>query len=297
MAFMSLSCNFFDKMEFDLYARGINITKRYIEARTIDKIECFAGCFFALSLWGPLSILGCLLPPIAKRVFETAIVSSVFFITIHSNKLYYKHIKIPYIEKEFQNTIKTSQSNQKSALIWRELISNSNNNFSEFSQHHHLLNTKKLAENYSLKVLTNFSEDELAHNRDFEYKKFDRIILNAHGDKNHICVEPILTRYSNKELKWLNAHIEDGGIIVLESCCTGEGRDNIAREISFACPKATVYAPSGPIQASEIEYDNNLVPSFKSENILALLSFGWFGETHDITRLYQNGRLLRDRDQ
>ncbi len=71
----------------------------------------------------------------------------------------------------------------------------------------------------------------------------------------------------------------------LECCSAGKGEENIAREISRACPKATIYAAIDSIHVIVgADYEEDAIPAFND---------GRCRKGKDITRIYRNGVSIR----
>ncbi len=151
---------------------------------------------------------------------------------------------------------------------------------------------EKIAKKYSIY----FSTETMEAQRLPKNEKHDALLLIGHGSQKTI---QILKGCSSSidELKdfkdRLSAMIKDQAAILLISCKTAKGDENIARQFSLLFPEATVYAPSDWVCDSGIQIDEEGMPSFSKS------FYNSFGSclcrslgSRDITRVYKNGNLI-----
>lgn len=91
-------------------------------------------------------------------------------------------------------------------------------------------------------------------------------MLTAHGHPNHININGSQLFSNDLDLKLLIRNMEDGSVIVLQSCSTGKETEiySFARKLSALNPRVTVVAPSDDITGATLEFKNNqdvLTPS------------------------------------
>lgn len=270
-----------------VYGRTINFTRQYLKPSKIDRIEILA---ILITVQFTTAILGKYTTSLLldhSDISNSQISNKGFLIhatlaiilSIGYLKRHVERIKHPFIKKEIQYIIESSKKNKQSMLIFHTTCDPDG----AFMNHHKLALYEKLAEKYSLEILEGFSKSEIQAAMEVNHKKYDRIDFHAHAGPQSIelAADAYLVKNSKRTLNWLNSHIQDGGIICLDGCSAGKGEENIARDISRACPKATIYAAKDTISGIVgVEYEDDAIPVFNN---------GMSCKGKDITRIYQNG--------
>lgn len=270
----------------DGYSRVIDFAERYLSPYTLELVHVAIPIIAInganLALGGPQSLRDITLsqtPLIVARA-ASAVGSMIYLI-----KFMRQHLTKPYIDQSIINTVNHSKGKNKSVLIIQSTTDH-NGALTNFEIKNAF---KTLAKDFSIDLIQEYSKNRI-QNKMRGSKRYDKIIINGHGNSGLIELSQNcrLTFHSEKTITWLKDHLKQGGTIALWSCKTGKGGFNIARHISYLIPHAKVYAPSTSINCFKgWEIDDDLNLSFNN---------GCFRKGKDITRIYQNGVLIRDGD-
>lgn len=262
-----------------------NLTKQHVSAKTLTTLEVLSSLVATVASIASLSYLVIDSVITSIPLSNTKILGglAMFGVTLLSLRRL-KNIK-PKLEQQALRTLtEASKTNHQSMLIFQS--SSDHNGAFQVGIPKKFNLFQRLAERYSIKILEITSKAQLQSEMGKNSTQYDRILFRAHGGPEgmRLAASTFLTQNSQRAFAWLNDHIKDNGIIELVSCSTGKGTENIARTISRACPKATVYAPGDQLHIMGINYDESLMPSFND--------YSPFGKGKDITRVYKNGDLI-----
>lgn len=268
------------------YAKAVNFAKMYVKPRTLDAIEyLFAlNIPIASTLMAATQATGYSFNFTSPKdlILGTALAASSMAVGIKSLITFQTQIKSPLIKHNMRDIIESSKPRLKSALIFRT----TEDPYDMAMNHVAVSHFQKLAKKHSIEILDGSSKTEIQKRMLSNEKKYDKILIEAHATSESIVLAPdtLLTNNSHKTIKWLNDHIEYGGLIAIKGCSAGQGENNIAREISAGCPNATVYASSADIYALQgFDLDEEGIPAFNDGIIL---------KGKDTTRIYRNGISL-----
>ncbi len=196
--------------------------------------------------------------------------------------------KEKFINEEIAVLVEKSSSNDKLALVFRA----PNDKTRAFTTHHEISALQKSTKGHKVTLISGCDETEIGTQMAQAKDIYHRVIIRAHGDNTEILIGDKfrLTRRSTNILNWLKEHTHKGADILIESCEAAKGEQNIARDISRACPHATVYAAKTSTGTDSITYDDEGIPSFRpltdGEGTGPLL------ELRDATCIYENGKLF-----
>jgi hypothetical protein len=295
---MSINNNY-----YNLYSSAVNSAKRFISPETIDRIEKNLS-FFAATILATISApaiaylsnptrtdadLPCLPEDGPESIFST---KSVIAIGVGAYVMYkaiqigksvderFKKFINPYKDRLIREKIEemetASKSNKQSALVFRP---SSDSIGALILQHSEIPHLQKSTKNHALKVLFCSTGAQLREQIDADTTKYHKVIFRTHANSSDLWLGEsiVLTKNSSKMLTWLRNHIEDDAIISIEGCCAAEGEENIARDISRACPQARVYASQKDTTPYDTTtYDEQGIPRFSDK-------------LKSTTRAYQNG--------
>lgn len=195
--------------------------------------------------------------------------------------LFKRFIKPAMIEREVESVVANSKANPKSALM----IHTTQDHNGAFSSTHTVSRVfRDCAKRHSIDRIRGMTYQERLK---VQGKKYDVIAIMAHGQSKVINMDGEFFGFTGSSLKkigFLSCRLKEGGKIILCSCSTGEGDNNVAKAISEGIPHATVYAPSKDVYASVgEEFDEDMTPTFNDGRLF---------KGNDTTRVYKNGRLI-----
>lgn len=195
--------------------------------------------------------------------------------------LFNRFIKPTVIEREVESAVANSKANSKSALI----IHTTQDHNGAFSSTHVVTRVyRDCAKRHSIDRIRGMTYQERLK---VQGKKYDVIAIMAHGQSKVINMDGEFFGFSGNSLKkigFLSCRLKEGGKIILCSCSTAKGDDNVAKAISAAIPHATVYAPSEDVYAAVgEEFDEDMTPRFNDGRLF---------KGNDTTRVYKNGNLV-----
>ncbi len=195
--------------------------------------------------------------------------------------LFKRFIKPAVIEREVESAIANSKTNPKSALM----IHTTQDHNGAFSSTHAVSRVfRDCAKRHSIDRIRGMTYQERLK---VQGKKYDVIAIMAHGQSKVINMDGEFFGFTGSSLKkigFLSCRLKEGGKIILCSCSTGQGDDNVAKAISEGIPHATVYAPSKDVYAAVgEEFDEDMTPTFND---------GILFKGNDMTRVYKSGRLI-----
>jgi hypothetical protein len=151
---------------------------------------------------------------------------------------------------------------------------------------------RRFTHHFAVDLLEGEDKQSIKSQMSSNNKKYNTIVVHAHSNEHTIILarDTYLTRNSKSSLQWFRDHVQDGGHIVLHCCNAGRGDDNIARELSKACPHVTVYATGAYLNGLiGVEYTDDAIPSFNDGGIA---SNGMLCKGSDSTRIYRAGELV-----
>lgn len=194
--------------------------------------------------------------------------------------LAHRSLHRPVSEREWQHMCRinrgrikqiteSSQGGSKSLLLWKTVIDPEG----AFSSPFDVFNLQRLNQSHQIHFLDGNQEIS-------PHTQYDTIVIQAHGTPDRLYLGPkgMYTKESTDFFQQLSRAAKPGGIISLEACSGGRGQENIAKEISKACPHSTVYAMTEDCGSRDIHYTAEGIPSF-------------IDHTGNLTRVYRNGSL------
>ena len=195
--------------------------------------------------------------------------------------LFKRFIKPAMIEREVESAVANSKGNLKSALM----IHTTQDHNGAFSSTHTVSRVfRDCAKRHSIDRIRGMTYEERLK---VQGKKYDVIAIMAHGQSKVINMDGEFFGFTGSSLKkigFLSCRLKEGGKIILCSCSTGNGDENVAKAISAAIPHATVYAPSKDVYAAVgEEFDEDMTPKFNDGRLF---------KGNDITHVYKNGHLI-----
>ncbi len=257
---------------FSSFYRGsVNYLKNFVDHTCVDQIELLGSvlipfalvsvCFSNL-MWQVAGGLGC---------------------GVLNSYLYHRFIKQPQIEREIEEIVEKSKGKDKSALM----IHTTTDHNRAFSSFHTVARVyDACSQNHSMDRIRGATYQEKVKVKD---TKYDVIVLMAHGDSRSIKIDEGMsgtvtldTVCQHKAVTFLSSRLKKGGALILSSCETGKGDENVARAISKRIPHATVFASSDKISPRGEEFDEDMIPKFNG---------GSFCKRRGTTRVYQAGEL------
>lgn len=289
---------------YRLYSTTVSHAKRCLKPSTIDEIERYLGTVAGgITAISTLVVSGIILnqipalgipgspedkPTMPHKIF-TAIAAPVILYATYKTIQKMKAInarlaaslrpyKKRFIELEIEKFVDSTKNNNKLALIFRP----SNDQSEALMRHTELSSLQNSTENHSVSLISGNSKSQMIQEMSSDKNKYHKIIFRSHGNNDRLVIgdQVILRKTSTNTFKWIREHAQNGAIISIEACCAGKGEENIARDISRACPQATVYASMTVVDsAGGVVYDKDGIPSF---NYWGLNS----------TRIYRNGVLI-----
>lgn len=272
------------------YERAVHFAQKYISPSTLEKVESslIHGTACVPFVMGALSQVsnnndsnefGA--PSLSQMCAGTAIIFGGMAAGMLAIMEFNKRVKTPYVKHEIKRAIENSKDSPKTKLIFQTAI----DPLGSFSTHVEVSRYQQLAKTHKINVLSSEKDSILTIRMKQNKEKYDMIVIKGHSDSENIALTRnfYLKSHSSKNMKWFNDHIKDGGIIALECCSAGNGMENVARELSKACPNAYLYASSEDIDVVDgIQYDKDGNPTFNN---------GICCKGKDKTRLYRSGRL------
>ncbi len=189
-----------------------------------------------------------------------------------------------FVNEEIATFVKKSSSTDKLALVFRP----ADNKRGDFTTHYEISALQKSTKDHKVTVISASNGAEIqaqtAHAKDIYHK----VIIQGHGNSQQIFIgdKTVLTNRSKNTLGWLRDHTHIGATILLLACQTAKGEENIARDISIACPHTTVYASPTSVYPDSTIYDDQGIPSFR------LVTDEQGTDPVDVTCTYQNGVLI-----
>ncbi len=254
------------------YQKWTNHAKQHISPTSLDVIET------ALSLIAPaaLGYFG-----LSNQILRIA---GSLGCGIAGSYLFHKFLKSPAIEREVETIVSGSRDSTKPSALF---IHTKNDHNGVFNCTHSIPNTyQKFALHFSIDRIRGFSYEERIKSQG---KTYDTIAILAHGHPLSISMDGegvffSFHEYSAKKLNFLASRLKEGGRIILDSCSTAQGENNIAQRISETIPHATVYGSSKQVYAVVgIEYAPDLTPAFND---------GCLRKGRDTTRIYKAGKQI-----
>jgi hypothetical protein len=275
------------------YARAIRFAKKYYSPERVDRGEVNLT-IIASSVIATLNSTCLLLyygeelkTPEANPLIYTAKVSKIAFIALINwlaigvigfFGLWRAHTfntKRPFIERQMVKIAQDSKNSPKSLLI----LHSQEDFFGALSTHAEVSRLEKLAKTHSIEFIPVSLKAQIKTENG---RRYDVVLIKGHGSSTETALASDLkVSMDDKEsYEWVNQLVKEGGKIILFSCSTAKGEENIARKISAACPKATLYAASEKVNSIDgIAYDEEGTPQFK-----------WEGK--DITKIYLGGNQI-----
>ncbi len=251
------------------YEKASNYAKKYVSPFALDSMEMFG---FAFSIGPMMTLASFWMASSSEDEMKTPLLKiamSVIFgvgSALFGLWQYEKRIKKPVIQRQIDQIIEASQGLPKSMFVINST------GFSTFEgvglggcyfSHDSIDKVKRIANNYSIYYSSESkSPKQLSH-----YKQHDALFLEGHG--NQYCIEILKdsTIFINELESFkhiLSRVIKDQATIILHSCKTAKGDENIARQFSIAFPEATIIAPSNAFNKIEVGIDDDGMPVFTS---------------------------------
>jgi len=298
MTTTSIPCN-------NYFTRALNFAQEYIKS---DGMRIMAACVAATAAAGFALIKEfpeAIPSTFGKLCFALATPVVVFGIGKIGVKLsrkmdaIAKNMPKALNASQIASTIGSSRNKPNSMLFFRTTYDYNDVYISQAE----VSRVKELAKSHSIELLTGSDKSEINQNMEQIKTQYDKIVIKAHANPEWLRLAEglVLTKNSKKTMGWFRDHVKPGGAIILEACSAAKGVDNIAREISFACPEAYVYGSDSDIEhISGLTYDQDCIPTFydyvppKNENedlddyLIRTANY-----KRDSTRVYKNGELLQ----
>jgi hypothetical protein len=290
-------------INYSLYSSAMRLAKRFIEPSKIDKIErnlnelaaratgvvslIGIGCFSLLSSIRATADLPCF-PEDKSKIPPSFLIASLLSpVALYLTwKVYQSKITesiLPYrrrfIAEEISTLVKASETNDKSALLIRPATDQRET----FTFHTEPSVIQQSTKNHKIRHISVSSAKQMREEMNSDTSTYDKVILRSHANSDFLKVgERVhLTKRSKNTLSWLKNHTKEGAIISIEGCGAAKGEENIAREISRACPHATIYASEDTTDSiRSTTYNEQGVPSF---NLFGVM---------DTTRVYKDGTMV-----
>jgi hypothetical protein len=291
-----------NSIAYNIYSTSVNLAKRCMTPSRIDRIEKgLASLAIGVATVSALVISAICLPvtppdlpclpedkPSNLPLIAIGIAAPIILYAANKgsqmldamNKRLAEKL-FPYknrlIDEEIERFTEASKIHEKIALVFRP----AQDKTGSLLLHTEIPSLQKSTKDHAVSLIAGTSKAQMDERMAQDLNKYDKIIFRSHANSDRLALghQVLLKKTAKKTLQWVSDHAKDGAIISIEGCLAGKGEENIARDISRACPHATVYASHGVVQPDEIAYDKDGIPSF---NCLGL----------DTTRIYQNGKLL-----
>ena len=270
------------------YERAVSFAHTYFTPWQVDAIEMFGAPVIGITVG--LFQLVFSKEKVSRNIFlskkEWFAIGALSVAAYAVKQIFNKYIRSPYLQDQYKRIIEISKEKQSVMLVF---YSNKTHAFE--LNHRQIGEFERLSKRYKLHVANFFSYENtqtFQQRINFYDQKFDRIDIMAHGSQDAIYLNnaTVISHGSTTFFNWLNNHLIENGTIVLNSCCTGAGEENIAKTISTNCPTAKIYA-SSKIVSSLLGTDlsgNDLLPIFNDGR--------WLLKGKNTTRVYQNGQLI-----
>jgi len=268
------------------YEKATNYAKKYVSSFALDLIECFA-VMYCIGLTTSLS-LRAIIDSSDDEITRKDVMRIFLGLAPAAFGLYYyqKKIKKPFIQAQIEQLIAASQNLPKSIFIINSLgwsIFEGNGVSPDDFSHWSVEKVKRIANQFAIYFV---SESSLPKWRPKENTKHDVLLLEGHGSQDCIYVlknDPILIEDKEQDIKkCFSSLLKDRSIIIMSSCSTAKGDENIARHFSRAFPESIVVAPSTSINNLDFQLDEKGNPRFNA----------FFYCNKDVTCAYKNGNLL-----
>lgn len=255
----------------DKYQKCINYAQMFISPFSLELAETA----FSVMVPGALAA-ECASNPIFKA-------AAAIGFGVLGHHLHYKYLKIPAIEQNIKRIVEGSKAEDKPTALF---IHTKNDHNGAFTCMHSTADVyRTCAKEFSIDRIRGFSYEEKMK---VQGKKYDIIVILAHGHPASISMDGEgfffgLHKHSSKSLNFLANRLKEGGKIILDSCSTAAGDENIAKCISERVPHATVFGSSAVVYGNVgVEFAPSMTPRFND---------GRFWKGKDTTCIYQAGSI------